>query len=79
MKKNIYYGISTVCLVILLAGCSKTYLDTKPTDAASPETVFETTGNAALAINGLAKMMTIQYLESQGFNGEGTIKMYYGN
>jgi hypothetical protein len=32
-----------------------------------------------MAVNGLAKMMTMQYLGSQGFNGEGTIKMYYGN
>lgn len=65
--------------ITVLSSCSKTYLDTKPTDAASPETVFETTTNARLAVNGLAKMMTTQYLESQGFNGEGTIKMWYGN
>lgn len=76
MNKFIF---SITILTILLGSCSKSYLDTKPTDAASPETVFGTTGNAALAVNGLAKMMTTQYLQSQGFNGEGTIKMWYGN
>lgn len=62
-----------------IVSCSKSYLDTKPTDAVGLESVFETTTNAKLAINGLAKMMTNQYLQSQGFNGEGTIKMWYGN
>ncbi len=59
--------------------CSEDYLDTVPTSDTSPSTIFETTDNAALAINGLCVLMTRQYLSSQGFNGEGTIKMYYGN
>ncbi|KAF5277264.1 hypothetical protein FQR65_LT16040 [Abscondita terminalis] len=61
-----------------LASCNKDYLDTVPTEKIGTPTVFETTANVKLAVNGLAKMMTSQYLESQGFNGEGTIKMYYG-
>ena len=77
MKKIIFY--SNILLLICFAACKKEYLNTTPTDAASTETVFENTKNAALAVNGLAKMMTRQYLSSQGFNGEGTIKMYYGN
>ena len=63
----------------LLASCSKSYLDQTPTADVAAETVFETTDNAKMAVNGLAKLMTRQYLSSQGFNGEGTIKMYYGN
>lgn len=31
-----------------------------------------------MTINGLARLMTKQYLAQQGFNGEGTIKMFYG-
>lgn len=65
--------------VILLGACSKDYLDTTPTSSTATPTIFETTQNAALAINGINKLMTKQYLGSQGFNGEGTIKMYYGN
>lgn len=77
MKKSI---ISTIfCSVVLFSSCKKEYLDTKPTAETSTATVFESTENAKLAVNGLAKLMTTQYLGSQGFNGEGTIKMYYGN
>lgn len=65
--------------VIFWSSCSKDYLDTKPTAEKATSTIFETTRNAALAINGINKLMTVQYLGSQGFNGEGTIKMYYGN
>jgi hypothetical protein len=65
--------------VLLGSSCAKDYLDTKPTAETATSTIFETTDNAALAINGINKLMTIQYLGSQGFNGEGTIKMYYGN
>ncbi|MFT4202718.1 MAG: RagB/SusD family nutrient uptake outer membrane protein [Chitinophagaceae bacterium] len=77
MKKHIY--IVATALSLVLGSCKKSYLETAPTDATSSAIVFETTQNAAFAINGLAKMMTMQYLGSQGFNGEGTIKMYYGN
>lgn len=65
--------------VALLGACSKDYLSTTPTSSTATPTIFETTQNAALAINGLNKLMTRQFLGSQGFNGEGTIKMYYGN
>lgn len=50
-----------------------------PTDEVGPDMVFQSTKNAKLAVNGICNMMTMQYLESQGFNGEDAIKMYYGN
>lgn len=76
--KNLYkIGYFTLALV-LLTGCKKDYLNRFPTDSVSPETVFESTENAKMAINGLSRLMKRQYI-SQGFNGEGTIKMYYGN
>ncbi|QES90782.1 RagB/SusD family nutrient uptake outer membrane protein [Rhizosphaericola mali] len=78
MKRLQYITIILLCS-LFVSSCSKSYLDTTPTDRTSTTTVFATTDNVALAVNGLAKMMTIQYLGSQGFNGEGTIKMYYGN
>ncbi|NHB67661.1 RagB/SusD family nutrient uptake outer membrane protein [Perlabentimonas gracilis] len=65
--------------VLMLTSCGKDYLDTEPTNTTATSTIFETTENAKLAINGINKLMTRQYLSSQGFNGEGTIKMYYGN
>ena len=71
---------TTVILSALLAtGCSKEYLDTRPTGSTAVSTIFKTPQDANLAINGLAAMMSVQYLDSQGFNGEGTVKMYNGN
>lgn len=77
--KNIFKTIVLSLIVLILPACSSDYLDTFPTESIGTPTVFESTENAKLAINGIAKLMTRQYLGSQGFNGEGTIKMYYGN
>lgn len=64
---------------VTLASCSKDYTDTFPTNASGPDVAFENVTNAKAAVNGLSRLMKRQYLGSQGFNGEGTIKMYYGN
>ncbi|MHC8948507.1 RagB/SusD family nutrient uptake outer membrane protein [Sphingobacterium hungaricum] len=74
LNKIIYLGLA----ITLLNSCSKGYLDTAPTHATGPDVVFESVENAKLAINGLSRLMKRQYLGSQGFNGEGTIKLYYG-
>jgi hypothetical protein len=78
MKKVSQY-ILVFIAVASFAACKKDYLVTAPTDALPTEDVFKTTAGVKLAVNGLAKMMTQQYLETQGMNGEGTIKMWYGN
>lgn len=71
--------IIAIVVVSIFASCKKEYLNTAPTNSTAPNVVFGTTANAALAVNGLAKLMTQQKISSQGFNGEGTIKMWYGN
>lgn len=76
---NFIKSIAVLSVAILATACKGDYLDTEPTDKTGETIVFKNTANAAMAINGICKMMTTQYLESQGFNGEGTIKMYYGN
>ncbi len=76
---KIYIYLFLFAGILLLGSCSKDYLDTEPTADAATSSIFETTENAALAINGINKLMTMQLLGTQGFNGEGTIKMYYGN
>jgi hypothetical protein len=68
-----------VLSALTAASCNKEYLDTMPTSATDVSTIFKTTDDAKLAVNGLANLMSIQYLGSQGFNGEGTVKMYSGN
>ncbi len=77
--KSIKSIISALLLVFLITSCSDDFLDTVPTSTISPANIFDTTENAHLAVNGLNKLMTRQWLGSQGYNGEGTIKMFYGN
>jgi hypothetical protein len=77
--KNILKSFAFLVLLGFFSGCAEDYLETKPTSSTGAATAFESTQNAAMVINGICKHMTRQYLSSQGFNGEGTIKMYYGN
>lgn len=76
MKK---FSIITLVLATLsLAACSE-YLNTAPTSSTATATIFENTENAALAVNGLNRLMYCQYNDyGQGFNGEGTIRLYMG-
>ena len=78
-KNNILKALSFFAVVLMTAACQKEYLNTKPESSESPATIFESTNNAKMAINGLAKMMTTQYRGTQGMNGEGTIINWYNN
>lgn len=78
MKLEILKHIALIGAIIFAFSCDKDYLETEPTSSTSEKTIFESTENAELAINGLAKLMTKQHLGNQGYNGEGTIKLYYG-
>lgn len=75
MKK---YNFILATALLALSSCSKSYLDTEPQSAVSTSSTVESVVNADHAISGLCKIMTTPYI-SQGFNGEGTIKTYYGN
>ena len=77
--KNIFRISLVIAALSLASACNKAYLETSPESSVSPATIFGTTENCQLAINGMAKMMTSQYLSTQGLNGEGTIKTWYGN
>jgi hypothetical protein len=77
MKNIKYIGIFLLSIFIFSA-CSEEYLDTKPTASTSTATVFETTKNAKMAINGMARLMVNQYLSTQTMCGEGTIKFLFG-
>ncbi|MDR2804385.1 MAG: RagB/SusD family nutrient uptake outer membrane protein [Dysgonamonadaceae bacterium] len=78
MKQLLNYTIS-ILLLVNVSGCSSDYLDTAPTKDTSIATVFETTENAAMAVNGLAKIMVrnTEYPQQYG-GGEGSIKLAYG-
>ena len=74
MKKYIYIGIATLAL----SACSKDFLDTAPESEMGTPTVLSNTQNAEMALNGICKAMTTQYMSKQGCNGEGTILNWYG-
>ena len=77
MKKYILF-ISAVTLG--LCSCSKDYLETAPESSTATATIVASADNAELIINGLCKAMTQQYgAFSQGNNGEGTIKTWFGS
>ena len=61
-----------------LTACDKDYLETKPEDKIDKEVILGSTNYAELAINGICRSMSKQYLDTQGMNGEGTILNWYG-
>jgi len=76
MKKFLY---ALAGFGFLLSSCADDYMDTMPESSTATGTLIENTENAKLAINGICRLMTNQYLSTQGMNGEGTIKTWYGN
>lgn len=78
IKKYITGGLLAFASLLVFS-CADDYLDTKPTASSGTENVFETTKNAAAAINGICEIMATQHNNfGQGFNGEGRIKILYG-
>ena len=76
MKKYIFIF---VIAILGLTSCGSDYLETAPQNAEGTEVMVGSAENAALIINGMCKAMTTQYCSTQGFNGEGCIKTFYGN
>ena len=79
MKKINILSTLLAIAAIFTVSCSKEYLEVAPESSVSPSTIFASTNMAKTAVNGLAKMMTTQYLGTQGMNGEGTIINWYNN
>lgn len=75
MKKIIKY---TLCALLAsgFVSCGEDYLVTTPQDATTMANLFAGPDEAQYAVNGLAKQMCMQYLENQGYNGEGTVYCY---
>ena len=75
MKKYIFI-LSIAALG--LTSCEQEYLETAPEDQVGTATILGSTENAEMALNGICKAMSNQYLGTQGMNGEGTILNWYG-
>ncbi len=78
MKNPIYY-IGILACGLAFSSCNSDYLSVSSDASQTTGVIFSTTDNVKLAVNGLAKLMTQQYMRTQHYNGEGTIKTLYGN
>ncbi|MDR0972477.1 MAG: RagB/SusD family nutrient uptake outer membrane protein [Prevotellaceae bacterium] len=80
MKHTIHIlTVSILSLLFLLSSCSDSWLQTAPTDSTDTSDMFASVENAKQALNGICKLMSRQHARyGQGFNGEGTIMMMYG-
>lgn len=77
-------AVAGVALIASASSCSSDYLETAPQNKPGSATIFETTENAAMAINGICLAMVQQYgvgttssSGTQGMNGEGTLMTWY--
>ncbi|MDE7154092.1 MAG: RagB/SusD family nutrient uptake outer membrane protein [Muribaculaceae bacterium] len=73
-----------VAMLASVSACSSDYLDTAPQNKPGSETIFASTENAAMAINGICLAMMQQYgvgttssSGTQGMNGEGTLMTWF--
>jgi hypothetical protein len=77
MKNNIINKIVAVSLVALLGtGCNKDYLQLDPPSTQTPANIFSTTKNAFAAINGIHRMMYVQWYGSQALGGHSGNMLY---
>jgi starch-binding outer membrane protein, SusD/RagB family len=61
MKKILYSFLLIAAVLLIPQSCSEDYLETNPTSSLSTETVFTTTQNAWAALNGIHRMMFMQW------------------
>ena len=71
MKATLLY-VYVLLAALTLGACSENYLDTESNNA-EKRLILSNTNNIDMAVNGLSKMMSTQYLKTQGMSGEGTI------
>ena len=53
-------------LLFCTAACSDSYLELSPESSVSDEVIFENADAAQYAVNGLGRIMSTQYLDTQG-------------
>ena len=75
MKKLFKYSVRFFLILIVFNSCKKNYLDTVPTDQVSSASAFTTTTNAWAALNGIHRLLYVQYYQGdQG--GQGANMLY---
>ncbi|MCM1076353.1 MAG: RagB/SusD family nutrient uptake outer membrane protein [Bacteroides sp.] len=76
MKKKLYSTL--IATAALTTACSGDYMDLAPQTSPTPAILISTTDNARYAINGLGRLMSNQFISTQGFSGEGGMIVWYG-
>lgn len=79
MNKNILkIFVGALAFTTVITSCSDNFLNTTPTGSTSTETVFASTANVKMAVNGLAYLMKSQHAAfAQGYCGENRIRSVY--
>ncbi len=67
--KNNILGALLIGATILGSSCNKEYLQKDPPTSLSPENIFASTKNAMAAINGMHRMMYVQWYSTQALGG----------
>ena len=70
--------MTAACALLLTTSCGSDYLNVSSGSQIEQDAVYATTANLSHAINGVARLMTMQYKDVK-WNGEGSIKTWYGN
>ena len=74
--KKLYATFLGAALLFGATACSESYLDLAPESSVTEGMLFENADAAQYAVNGLGRIMSTQYLSTQGYNGEGTVYAY---
>lgn len=76
--KNIYKLLLAGAILSTTAACSEDYLNLGPESSVTKDMLFQSPVEAQYVVNGLGRIMSTQYLDTQGYNGEGTVYTYNG-
>jgi starch-binding outer membrane protein, SusD/RagB family len=76
MRKILISSMMIAGFIVILPSCKKNYLETSPTDQVSQADIFKTTKNAWIAINGIHRLLYIQYNASQDQGGQSANMIY---
>jgi len=78
-KNKRLYNIACACALLLAtASCGSDYLSVSSGGQIEQDAVYATTTSLQNAVNGIARLMTVQ-IKDVKWNGEGSIKTWYGN
>ena len=76
--KKITFAYILMAVGLGFTACSKDYLETAPTAQVDQTSIFSTTANAAIALNGIHRIMWVQYF-NQDEAGHGSMMIHLDN